>query len=436
MDDVTDANASILVVEDSPTQSERLRALLEDERYHVTVAVNGREALGRVRAAPPDLVISDVLMPELDGFAFCHAMKSDEATRAIPIVLLTTENSPLDVIIGLERGADNFVTKPFEPAYLLGTIRRILDGVRLRQQGKMQSDALLHVGNRDVAVPADRQQIIELLAALTQGADVGRAVESQRDQAEYSAQLGQLDRIRAALNNDRFVHYYQPILDIARGQVTQYEVLLRMIGENDRIIPPSDFLPAAEESGLINRIDLEVLHGAIGVLKDHHEQGHDLRLSVNISGKSLLRPSVVERMADALTVMASDPSFLTLEITETSVIDNMQQAVRAIQTLRDRGCRFALDDFGVGYSSIDYLKNLAVDCVKIDGSFIHDLPNKPTDQRLVMAITQMAHDLGKQVVAEFVGDRATLDILRELGVEFGQGYFIGRPMPGPIPLQA
>lgn len=421
-------------MEDSPTQAERLRTLLQGEGYRVTVAANGREGLERLKAERPDLVISDVLMPELDGFSFCRAVKSDEATRDIPLVLLTTENSPLDVIIGLERGADNFITKPFDPPYLLRTVEQILEDRRRQQAGEIGAQSVLHVGNRTVAVPTSRQQIIGLLAALTQSASVNQAVESHRLTRSYDEQLRQMDRIRSALDHGRFTPYYQPILGVADGQVVQYEVLLRMLGEDGRVIAPSEFLPAAEASGLISRIDLEVLAGAIELLDEHHARGHELRLSVNISGRSLLRPSVVERMADALAVMRVNPSFLTMEITETAVIDNMTQAARAMHVLQDRGCRFALDDFGVGYSSIDYLKHLPVNCIKIDGSFVRELPSRPTDQRLVMAITQMAHDLGKEVVAEFVGDELTLELLRRFGVEYAQGYFTGRPMPGPIPV--
>lgn len=424
---------SVLVVEDSPTQAERLRGLLEDAGYQVTVAGNGREGLERVRTAPPDLVISDVLMPELDGFSFCRAMKADAATRPIPLVLLTTENSPLDVIVGLERGADNFITKPYDPAYLLTTLRQILEDVRLRQEGRQEPDSVLHIGHREVTVPRDRQQIIQLLAALTLGSDASRAVESQSLAAQYSEQVNQLDRVRNALDQGRFVHYYQPILDVRLGTIMQYEVLLRMIGDDGHIISPIEFLPAAEQSGLINRIDLRVLQHANGVLREHHTQGHPLRLAINISAKSLLRPSVVERMADVLAVMDSDPSYLTLEITETAIITNMTQAVRAIHLLQDRGCAFALDDFGVGYANMDYLKHLPVNVIKIDGSFVRDLPHKETDQRLVQAMTQMAHDLGKKVVAEFVGDDETLALLRRFDVDFAQGYFIGRPAPAPIP---
>ena len=426
---------SILVVEDSPTQAERLRLLLRGEGYRVTIAANGREGLESVRADPPDLILSDVLMPEVDGFSFCRTVKSLDETKHIPVVLLTTENAPLDIIIGLERGADYFITKPFDPAYLLKTIRQIQVDIHLRREGSVPGDAVLHVGNRQIAVSKDRQQIVELLIALTHGADVTREVNTQRIAAEYGVHMSQLGRIRHALDNDRFVLFYQPVIDVASGRVHQYEVLLRMLGDVDQeVILPAAFIPTAEELGLISQIDLTVLQRSIDLIREHRMRGGALRLAVNVSGKTLSRASVVERMTDILSAAGVDAEALTLEITETAVVNNTEHAIQAIERLRSHGCRFALDDFGVGYSTIDYLRNLPVDSVKIDGSFVRELRHKETDQRLVKAITQMAHDLGKEVVAEFVEDGETLELLRSFGVELAQGYFLGRPGPGPLPV--
>ncbi len=420
----------ILVVEDSATQAERLRVLLEEEGYRVAIAGNGSLGLAHIHQDRPDLVISDVLMPELDGFSFCHALKAEAATRDIPIVLLTTENSPLDVIVGLERGADNFITKPYEDEYLLRAVRQILNDVHLRREGGLESDNVLHIGNRAISIPKNRRQIVELLASLTEtGAAESQPVESQNQIAEYHTRIDQFERIQRALDDERFTQYYQPILDIRGNTVVKYEVLLRMLGKNNRIVLPSEFLPSAESSGLVSRIDLLVLHQSIKFLQEQHQQGRHLHLAINISGKSLLRPSVVERMADTIALMDIDPSYLTIEITETAVIDNMQQAIRALDILRDRGCRFALDDFGAGYAGLDYLKHLPVSFVKIDGSFVRDLPQKETDRKLVRAMTALAHDLDKQVVAEHCQDEETLDLLRQLDVDFAQGYHIGRPAP-------
>ncbi|MBI4379666.1 MAG: response regulator [candidate division NC10 bacterium] len=155
----------ILVAEDSPTQAERVRLLLEGEGYRVELANNGREGLERVRSAPPDLIISDVVMPEMDGYTFCRAVKSAQETRRIPFVLLTERRTPLDILKGLERGADNFITKPFEDEYLLERVRRIFDHLELRKKGQLEVEVAVRVGDRQMVISTDKQQIIELLFA-------------------------------------------------------------------------------------------------------------------------------------------------------------------------------------------------------------------------------------------------------------------------------
>jgi signal transduction histidine kinase len=153
----------VLVAEDSPTQAERVRLLLEGEGYEVELVRNGREGLRRVHAAPPDLIISDVMMPELDGYAFCQAVKSAEAMQRIPFVLLTERNAPADILLGLEHGADNFITKPFEDSYLLERVRRIVEHLELRQPDHPEAEVTVRLSGRTFAISIDQQQIVELL---------------------------------------------------------------------------------------------------------------------------------------------------------------------------------------------------------------------------------------------------------------------------------
>jgi signal transduction histidine kinase len=153
---------TILVAEDSPTQADHLRLLLEGEGYRVYVVANGREGLGRVQLTQPDLIISDVVMPEMDGFAFCQAVKSDARTKRIPFVLLTERNTPADFVKGLQHGADNFITKP-PGDYLLERVRRIFDNLDLRRQGGLDVEITLSVGGQQIVINADRQQMVELL---------------------------------------------------------------------------------------------------------------------------------------------------------------------------------------------------------------------------------------------------------------------------------
>jgi signal transduction histidine kinase len=156
---------TILVAEDSPTQAEHVRLLLEAEGYRVSVVPNGKEGLQRVDTAPPDLIISDVVMPEMDGYAFCREVKSAERTRRIPFVLLTERHSPADVIHGLQVGTDNFITKPFEDEYLLERVRRIFQNLDLRREGYLDVEITLTLAGRQVTINADKQQMIELLFA-------------------------------------------------------------------------------------------------------------------------------------------------------------------------------------------------------------------------------------------------------------------------------
>ena len=181
----------ILVAEDSPTQAEHLRLLLEAEGYRVEVVANGREGLERVQSAPPDLIISDIVMPEMDGYAFCRAVKSAERTRRTPFVLLTERNTPADFIKGLQYGADNFITKPFEDGYLRERVRRIFENLELRRQGRLDVEITLHAGGRELTINTDKQQMIELLFATLE--DLvrmnGRLAEAQRIVEEYAHDL-------------------------------------------------------------------------------------------------------------------------------------------------------------------------------------------------------------------------------------------------------
>jgi two-component system, sensor histidine kinase and response regulator len=155
----------ILVVDDSRTQAERLRLLLIREGYQVEKASTGKEALRTVAAGPPDLIVSDVTMPEMDGFEFCRAVKTTPATRRVPLILLTARSSPADIITGLECGADNFIPKPYEDRNLLERIRRVFEQLEHRKRDRLDMEVALTVGGRKITVTADRQQIIELLFA-------------------------------------------------------------------------------------------------------------------------------------------------------------------------------------------------------------------------------------------------------------------------------
>ncbi len=249
-------------------------------------------------------------------------------------------------------------------------------------------------------------------------------------QEQIESRVGWSQRIREALENDRFVLHAQPILDLREGRVSRYELLLRL-ADGGELVLPGLFLDTAERSGLIRDIDRWVVRRAIHLLAAYRSAGKELRLEANVSGKAFADPELLQMIERELITTGVDPAGLILEATETAAIANIDQAQKFLRTLKALGCGFALDDFGVGFSSFSHLKHLPVDYLKIDGSFIRDLPHSTVDQHLVQAIVDVAHGLGKRTIAEFVGDEQTLQLLRGYGVDFAQGYVIGRPAPLP-----
>ncbi|MBI5288729.1 MAG: EAL domain-containing protein [Chloroflexi bacterium] len=252
-------------------------------------------------------------------------------------------------------------------------------------------------------------------------------------QARIESRIGWQQRIREALEQDRFVLHAQPILDLTTGSVSQYELLIRAAEVDGELILPGVFLGVAERSGLIQDIDRWVVKKAIAMIAERESIGEKLRLEVNLSGKAFADQDLLSVIQKEIARTGIDPSCLVLEVTETAAIANLDDAQRFVETLRMAGCSFALDDFGVGFSSFAHLKYLPVDYLKIDGSFIRDLPRSTVDQHLVRAIVDVARSLGKKTIAEFVEDADTLALLREFGVDFAQGFFVGRPAPLPRP---
>ncbi len=231
------------------------------------------------------------------------------------------------------------------------------------------------------------------------------------------------ERIAGALRDERFELHFQPLMEIASGKVWRAEALLRMRDPQGELVMPDSFIPIAEENGQIEAIDHWVLANAIALMQKYPE----ISLSVNLSANALQDPSLPPDVKRMLKRYAVDPKRLTFEITETIAINRLSNAIHLMGEIQQLGCRFALDDFGSGYASYAYLRQLPVNDVKIDGAFIRDIAHSQEDQIFVRAVTDMAHGMGKRVVAEFVENEEIVDVLRELGVDFAQGYFIGRP---------
>lgn len=247
--------------------------------------------------------------------------------------------------------------------------------------------------------------------------------------ARMHAKIQWEERIQSALDDDRFTLHYQPVIDLQTGHVSHHEVLLRMIGEDGTLISPGAFLEVAERFGMIREIDHWVLERAIKTQGESIRAGNPTRMAVNLSGRHFGSNEILELVKRTLAEHRADPSSIIFEVTETAAVENLAAAQVFIESLREIGCQFALDDFGIGFSSFYYLKHLPVDYVKIDGSFVRNMDNDSADAIFVRTIADLARGLGIVTVAECIERGEVVQLLRELKVDMGQGFYLGRPAP-------
>jgi EAL domain-containing protein (putative c-di-GMP-specific phosphodiesterase class I) len=230
-----------------------------------------------------------------------------------------------------------------------------------------------------------------------------------------------------AIAADKFVLHYQPILNIQTNVVSHFECLIGLQQDDGQIMMPGDFIGHAEELGLIGQIDRLVLKKAVDKLMDFKHQGKDFKLTVNLSGHSFNDATLFEDISRLVNVPEIDTGKLIFEITEAAVVSNFAAAEKLIDQIKALGCLLALDDFGLGFSSFYYLRNFPVDYVKIDGSFIRQIDESKDDKVFVKALTGVAQAFGKKIVAEFVENESVLTTLKEFGIDYAQGFHIGKP---------
>jgi len=247
------------------------------------------------------------------------------------------------------------------------------------------------------------------------------------ERAQAAADMGWSERLRDALKVDDFSLRFQPIMKIEDGSTTFYEALIRMQGPGRNAILPGAFLPAAERFGLMGDLDFWVIRHAFEKLAKVREDRPDVVFALNLSGIVFSDERLVGYVEEQLEQFGVPGSAVVFEITEQVAIRYIEDANSIMRRIIEMGCRFALDDFGSGFSSFNYLKQLPVEFIKIDGSFIENLANDPADRAIVTSIAEIARTVGMRTVAEHVGDERTLAILGEMGIDYAQGFFIGRP---------
>jgi diguanylate cyclase len=553
----------ILIAEDEPSLRENLQWMLELEGYLVTAACNGAEALSRAQTERPDLVLTDVMMPQMDGYGLIQALREDPKLATVPIIMLTAKADRVDVRSAMNLGADDYLTKPCRREELLEAIQARLArssdldqaAQRLQQEARhaMQIDTLTALPGRDLfeqridaalqaqgsvallclgldgfskineslgtgigdlvlrevgkrlnlySVEWDLPTVFdsvsriggdefalcmaglagedalalratELLRRLAAPYQVGGHTLFLTASAGASLYPGQADSAHALmLNAESALHhakpsgpgsylifdpamnrqvarslhihnelhralaqgdlqvYYQPQVCIVTGKLVGFEALLRWHHETLGWISPGEFIPVAEQSGIIVQIGQWVMHTAASQAAEWLAQGHqNFRMAVNLSVRQFAGKDLPQLVKEVLRDTGLPADMLELEVTESMALQSVASTLGTLHACKSLGVKLAMDDFGTGYSSLAYLKHYPLDSLKIDQAFVRNITQDLGDAAITRAIVAMAHSFGMTVIAEGVETVAQLDFLKALGCEDFQGYLFSKPVP-------
>jgi diguanylate cyclase (GGDEF)-like protein len=247
--------------------------------------------------------------------------------------------------------------------------------------------------------------------------------------SESGDRLSMLSELRSAMENEELVLYYQPKIAVQTGGVTGAEVLIRWIHPTRGFVAPDQFIPYAEQTGFITQITRWVLSRAFVQCATWWRTGRALNIAVNLSARDLQAPGLVDFIKGLLDEHAVNPNWITLEVTESAVMNDAAHALKTLQELHDMGLKLSIDDFGTGYSSFAYLKKMPVDELKIDRSFVKDMITDRDDASIVRAVIELSHSLGLKVTAEGAENQAVVAALSAMSCDLAQGYFWTRPLP-------
>ncbi|TAF05007.1 MAG: EAL domain-containing protein [Nostocales cyanobacterium] len=587
-------NKDILIVDDTPDNLRFLATILSEQGYSVRKALDGHMAITACENLLPDLILLDILMPEIDGYAVCQLLKSNEHTRKIPVIFLSAIDDILDKVKAFEVGGVDYITKPFQAAEVLIRVKnqislrtaeqkilnlnielekrvqertlqlelanqelkrelcerqqlqsqllyralhdpltnlsnrtlfmeRLDDALKLTQitsdyqfavlfldgdRFKIINDSLGHlvgdellieIGNRLQTLMGDRDilarlggdefaifvdkvkdisdaqnfadQILqefsypfklsraEVFISASIGIVLGNInynnpqellrdadtamyhAKSQgksrycvftHDMYQQAIKLLQLENdLKRAIERQEFIVYYQPIVSLSTGKISGFEALVRWQHPTLGMVFPGEFIPVAEETGLIAAIDTWVLQTACRQLRNWQEQkviDEDVSISVNLSVRLFSQPNLLAIIAQAWREIQLKPQNLKLEITESAIMENSQAAAVILQQLRECKIELSIDDFGTGYSSLSYLHRFPVNILKIDQCFINSLNQNPRNTGLIATIINLAHTSEMKAIAEGIETPEKLAQLRDLGCDFGQGYLFSKPL--------
>jgi len=384
----------ILVIEDEDSVRENILDLLQAEDFDTVSAANGRIGIDLAMAEFPDLVLCDMMMPEVDGYGVLSALRQEPLTATIPFIFLTAKSAKADFRQGMDMGADDYLTKPFTRAELLSAIMN-----RLERQATLKKHLINQAGMK---ISSPKTQLLEMSL---------QRVIKQRDFQEFEVQ-------------------YQPIVDITSGKIIAAESLLRWHSPELGYVAPSEFIPLAESTGLIVPIGQWVIANVCQQVKTWHDSGVDcLTISVNLSAMEFNRPDLIQKITQALKVNNLAAHYLELELTESMIMQDLNSAIFTMNELQSLGVRIAIDDFGTGYSSLIYLKNLPVNTLKIDRYFIHNVAKDRQKSAITKALIEMAHNMNMRVIAEGVETESELYFLKQNKCDAVQGLLFSRSLP-------
>jgi EAL domain-containing protein (putative c-di-GMP-specific phosphodiesterase class I)/ActR/RegA family two-component response regulator len=385
----------ILAIEDEEVIRENILKLLKAEGFEVMGAENGMEGLSLAMSNPPDVILCDVTMPELDGYGVLAALRSNSVTATIPFVFLTGKADRSQMRQGMELGADDYLTKPFTKAELVGAIAS-----RLKKQAAF-TEQYHNLRSPSSDLIQDAQDELDIL----------RTSLSQ------------------ALEREEFQVYYQPQVNLQTGKIISAEALVRWQHPERGLIMPGEFISIAEATGFIIPLGEWVLQTACRQIQAWQNAGFEmLRVAVNLSPRQFHQPDLSTRVSQILAEIGLEPSCLELELTENLMVQDTEKTIASLKKLKELGVSISIDDFGTGYSSLSYLTQYPFDILKIDRCFVSNVTDGCSKAAIIKAIIEMAHSLCLEVIAEGVETEAEKDFLWRYECDVMQGYLFSRPV--------
>ncbi|MEH1830536.1 MAG: EAL domain-containing response regulator [Nostoc sp.] len=384
----------VLIIEDEEAVRENILDLLEAEDFETLAAANGRIGVHLAICEVPDLILCDMMMPEIDGYGVLTALRQDPSTATIPFIFLTAKSAKSDFRQGMDMGADDYITKPFTRSELLSAIINRLEKHATLKRYLSPPTVINNL--------SPKMQLLEI--------SLHRAIKQH--------------------NFQEFEIYYQPIIDIYSGKIVAAESLLRWQSPELGMIYPTEFIPLAESTGLIVPIGKWVLKRVCKQIKSWRDAGiNSLIFTVNLSVIEFNQPDFIQKIVNFININNLEPNYLKLELTESMIMQDVNRAIATMNKLRSLGVKIAIDDFGAGFSSLIYLKNLPINTLKIDRYFIHNVANDKQKSAITKPLIQMAHNLNLDVIAEGVETEAELAFLRQHNCNYMQGFLFSHPLP-------